>query len=259
MSRAVRLALLFAIIASPATALADKKAARPHLEKASSLYSAAKYSDALTELTLAYTLDADPGILFAIGQVHVKLGDCANATAFYQRFLDSHPADDEAAVAREAIEKCSYAARRVEPKPEPVPEPKPEPKPTPPAPPPPAPEPRVATEPAPVPLAPWYSDRLGDGLAIAGIVVGATSGLLYGAALGARDNADHAATYQIYSDELDRAHSLRTYSIVTAVGGVALVAAGIARYALHDRHAEHHMVAAAPTRGGALVTCEVRF
>ncbi|HTR54399.1 MAG TPA: hypothetical protein VMJ10_27090 [Kofleriaceae bacterium] len=267
MSRALRVALAFAIATSPATALADKKAARPHLERASSLYAATKYRDALTELTLAYTLDPDPGILFAIGQVHVKLGDCDNATAFYQRFLDSKPAEDEAAVAREAIEKCAYAARKTEsetnatakPEPEPKPEPAPTPPPAVPTPVPPpepaAPHPDISAEPT---TEAWYSDRLGDGLAIVGLAAGAAGGLLYGAALSARSDADHATTYQGYNDELDRAHSLRTYSVLAAAGGVALVGAGIARYALHDR-SEHHAVAATPTRSGALVTYEVRF
>ena len=106
MNRAVVLALAFVAIASRADA--DTKAdAKAHIERGSKAYASGNYRDALRELTLAYALDPDPELLFAIGQINVKLGDCASATTFYQRFLDTHPAASEAGVAHQAIEGCA--------------------------------------------------------------------------------------------------------------------------------------------------------
>jgi tetratricopeptide (TPR) repeat protein len=255
----IRAALALLAVAT-ATAHADPKAAREHVQRATSAYAAGKYKDALSELTLAYALGPDPQILFAIGQVHVKLGDCDSATAFYRRFLDTHPSSDDASVAREAIDKCARTATK--PAQEPAPEPVPAPPPPTPAPAPP-PEPTPVAVPAPVTVAsdpvPWYRDSLGDALVIAGLAGGAAAGALYATALSVRDDADRATTYGAYHADLDRAHSLRTYSIVSGVAGGVLAVTGLLRYGLHDRGRVEHVVSAAPTRGGALVTFEATF
>jgi tetratricopeptide (TPR) repeat protein len=244
------------------TAQADPKAAHEHVQRATAAYAAGKYKDALSELTLAYALAPDPQILFAIGQVHVKLGDCDAATAFYRRFLDTHPAADDASVAREAIDKCARTATKPEPTPEPEQPPSPPPPPPPPAPTEP-PSPALAEAPPPPAVAsdavPWYRDPVGDTLVITGIAGGAVAGTLYAAALSARSQADRATTYGAYHDDLDRAHSLRTYSIVAGVAGGVLALTGVLRYGLHDRGRVEHVVSAVPTRGGALVTLEAAF
>jgi tetratricopeptide (TPR) repeat protein len=88
-------------------AAADPKTdAKEHFAKASSAHKEGRFSDALNELTIAYALDPKPELLYAIGQIHVKLGQCPQAITFYQRFLASNPKPEQAALARKAIEVC---------------------------------------------------------------------------------------------------------------------------------------------------------
>jgi tetratricopeptide (TPR) repeat protein len=258
---AVVVALALALAPGRARGDTTSNLAHGHVEKATAAFTAGKYGQALQELTFAYALDPDPSLLFAIGQVHVKLGDCDSAIRFYQRFLDSHPADGEAAIAREAIAKCAQAAEHPA-----APEPPPQPAPVPaPVTPPPA--------PAPVPPRangldhevaigqrsprPWYTDGIGDTLAIAGIAAGVASAVLYDVALSDHSSATGATTYQAYQDDLDHAHALRTGAIVACSGGAALVVAAIVRYGVHDR--SERIVAATPAPGGAAVTYGGRF
>ncbi|MEJ7601455.1 MAG: hypothetical protein WKG01_26360 [Kofleriaceae bacterium] len=86
---------------------ADAKAdARARIEAASAHHQAGRFKEALDELTIAYTLHPQPDLLYAIAQVHVKLGNCTQAITFYERFLSTHPPDEPADAAREAIEIC---------------------------------------------------------------------------------------------------------------------------------------------------------
>ena len=177
-------------VAIPVLAHADPKAdAKQHIKRAASLHSAGKFNDALKELTLAYALDPDPELLFAIGQVHMKLGNCTDAVTFYQRYLASNPPASDAAVVNEAIKRCN------EDKPQAT-----EPTTT---------LPEVHAEPAhveavplpvvrvapPVESRPWYRDALGNTFVGTGVIAGAVAGVIYHAALSHRDNVDTAATY----------------------------------------------------------------
>jgi hypothetical protein len=54
----------------------------------------------------AYALDPRPELLYAIAQVHVKLGECPQAITFYERFIASNPKPEHVARARQAIEVC---------------------------------------------------------------------------------------------------------------------------------------------------------
>jgi len=83
-----RLACLFLALAiAPAAARADNKEdARVHVANATRAHKAGHYDEARLELEAAYALDPDPAVLYALGQVHAKLGHCREATAYFTRF-----------------------------------------------------------------------------------------------------------------------------------------------------------------------------
>jgi type IV secretory pathway VirB10-like protein len=109
MSRLALLLVLPLALALATTANASPKSeAKQHIKKAMKLHGDGKLREALDELTLGYALDPQADVLYAIGQVHVQLGDCAQAISFYERFLSSKPAPkaNAQAAAREAIKVC---------------------------------------------------------------------------------------------------------------------------------------------------------
>ncbi len=247
--------LVVALLAAPTLARADAKSeAQTHIDRATELHQEGKFSEALSELLFAYSLDPRPDLLYAIGQVHVKLGNCEQAITFYERFLTTRPAEGPAAAAREAIEVC-----KTNPPPIPVPDASPPdvkpPEVTPAIPPEQTPPPpRPATEPAP-----FYTDTLGDALTGGGVVLGVVSLLVYRSALSDLDASEVAASYDASHELVDSAHGKRTFSIAFAVGGGVLIGAGVARFLLHDRSVEVPAVALVPSDGGGMIAWSGHF
>lgn len=239
---------------SPAARADDPKAeAKQHIDRATQLHKDGKLADSLDELKTAYALDPQPQLLFAMGQIHVQLGECPQAIVYYERFLATKPAGDAATVTEEAIETCKTnpppaIQTRTTPA-EPVAPP-----------PPPAPVVRAAPPPvaAPQPTPPWYADYVGDGLVAGGVVAGVVGIVLYRGALSARDDADHASDYQAFTTLVDRARSERTAAVVVGIGAAALVTAGAVHLVLHHR-APEVTVAATPGATGASVVWSGRF
>jgi tetratricopeptide (TPR) repeat protein len=247
----------FVIILS-APALADSKSeAKERVARAMKLFEENKFAEARAELLNAFALDPRPELLYALGQVHVKLGECTQAITFYQRFLDTRPAADVAALAKEAIDACKN--NRIEPAPEPAPEPVPEPAP-------------VVPEPTPVPEPPKprppeqvvvtsevaiYRDPLGLGLVGGGVLAGVVGLVMYRSATGARDDADAATTYQQFEDLMDRASQRRAYAVAFGAGAATLIGAGVARLVLRDRTRQE--IRMAPAAGGGVVSWSTRF
>src|SRR5262249_30834284 len=95
-------------IAAPSQrASADSKAeAKQHVDRATELHEQGKFAQALDELKTAFSLDPKPELLYAMGQIHVSLGQCPQAITYYQRSLASKPAPSTANAAIEAIEAC---------------------------------------------------------------------------------------------------------------------------------------------------------
>src|SRR5689334_10663624 len=125
--------LVIALLALPLTALAgpkEKAQAQKHMDKATEAHQAGKYDVALSELQAAYTLDPQPDLLYAIGQVYVKLGKCEDAIASYEKFLAANPPADAAGLANEAITACKAQLAPPPPPPPSAPPPKPAPPPT---------------------------------------------------------------------------------------------------------------------------------
>ncbi|HEX7843773.1 MAG TPA: hypothetical protein VF469_40140, partial [Kofleriaceae bacterium] len=127
--------------------------------------------------------------------------------------------------------------------------------------------PFAPTRAEPAPVAPpqrsaWYQDKLGDGLVLGGVAVAVVGLVEYRSALADLDAAESRAsttTLARYDQLIDRAHSKRTASIVLTGAGGALIAAGVARYFLHDRTTEVRGVGVAPAHGGDVVTYLGRF
>ncbi len=239
-----------AVLALATRAHADdrKPTAQGHIDRASALHKEGKLDDALAELTAAYAIEPRPQLLFAMGQIHVGLGQCAQAITYYERFLATRPAPEVAAVTSEAIEVCKTNP------PPPIAEPPP--------PPPPAPSaPSVATPlPAPAPprarAAPWYSDRVGDALLAGGLVSGVVGLVFWRSAVSDRDAADSIDNYERFGALIDSAHSKQTKSIVFGIAAAVLVTAGGVHIVLHRRATD---VVVAPTPGGGAVTWMGRF
>jgi tetratricopeptide (TPR) repeat protein len=245
--------------APPASADEPKPLARQHVERATALHKDGQFAEALAELQTAYALDPQPQLLFAMGQLHVRLGQCTQAITFYERFLASRPARGPAGIATEAIAAC-----KTEP---------------PPADPParPAsvadqlPAPAIDVTLPPAPLAPpvttvappreraWYTDYVADALVVGGIASGVAALVTYRGALADRDRAETATSYEAYVERIDRAHTQRTYAVVLGAAGVALATAGGLHYVLSDRGRTDHGVQIAPGRGGGVVSWSTRF
>ncbi|HEY5934931.1 MAG TPA: hypothetical protein VIU61_09855 [Kofleriaceae bacterium] len=250
--RVAAIAIVILGLAPPAFADA-KAAAKKKIEIAAEHHAAGRYKEALNELTIAYTLSPMPDILYAIAQVHVKLGDCTQAITFYERFLGTRPPDEPADAAREAIEVCRTqpprASGQIEPTEPPAPLTPPEPAPdvAPPAP---------APAPAPVQVdqpSTWYKDKLGLGLVGGGVVSGVISLVMYRSATADLDAAEAAPTYPEHVDLVESAKGKRTIAAVLAVGGVALVGAGAVRFVM-VRSRESSSIAVVPTTRGGFVT-----
>jgi tetratricopeptide (TPR) repeat protein len=247
--------LTLLLILVPAAAFADAKSdAKAHIEKATTFHSEGKYKEALEELTLAYALDPKPELLYAIGQVHVQIGNCSEAISFYERFLATKPAKGPAGAAKEAIQTCKKAPPPVEPTPDPVVEPKPDPQPTP--------VPITDNEqplPQPRTKTPFYKDVLGDALVGGGVVAGVLGIVFYTQMNAKLDDAEKADTYKEHDDARDAAASKRTLSIAFGAGGIVLIGAGVARWMLRDTGERPNKVALTPTSDGGLITWFGRF
>ncbi len=268
MIRPIVFALATMFVATPVAA--DPKAeAKAHIEKARVAHADGKFDVALAELTAAYKLDPNPQLLFGIGQVHMKLGDCATAMAYYEKFLDTHPKANQVNIVEQAIERCraklaakpeTKSATKLETRTV-----KPEPPPSRPAPvvPTAAPSPSSSaiTRPAPSPVTSRESiegsssaDWVGYGLVTGGLAATTVGIGLYRSALQLRDDADSAGSYQAFDERLGDARSRRNVSYIVIGAGGALVIGGVVHLLLHDRGGERPPVALAPVTGGAVAS-----
>ena len=231
-------ALITIAICVPAAALADDKA-QVHIQKAMEAHKAGNFEEARTHLEAAYAFDPKPELLFALGQVNVKLDRCKDAIDYYERFLATNPSAQASSDTRQAIETCRAKLAASSP--------------------PPPPPPILSTEgtvssSSGGTRSPWYEDKIGDVLVLSGIAVGAAGLVFY---LGARSDLDEAETapdLRTYEDRVDSAHTKRTFSVVLVASGAVLVGAGIARFMLRDGRETERGVAVVPTEGGGLVT-----
>ncbi len=164
-----------------------------HVEQARQKLEQGDAVGARQELLAAYKLDPAPELLFALGQVELKLANYAAAIEYYERFIASNPGAEQVALAQQAI-----GAARIQ----------------------------MMTA-APVPAKTRTDHRWSvenTGLVVLGsatVAVGA--GLLYASH---RLGNDHSGTLGAYDDRLGQARTLRLTG--TAVAAVGAVAVGVA-------------------------------
>lgn len=231
---------VIALVAFPLAVFAgpkQKQEAQKHIDAATEAHGQGKYDVALAELQAAYALDAQPDLLYAIGQVHVKLGQCEEAIASYEKFLAANPPEEPTAAANEAIASCRKQLAEAQQSPPPDPEPQPQP---PPAAPPPAPEGR-----------PFYTDVIGSALVGAGVVSLAVGGVMYASARGTLDDAEAAMTYSDHERLVDDAHSKRNIAVALGAVGIAAVGVGVWHYM---KYSSEQAVTVTPTASGGMVT-----
>jgi tetratricopeptide (TPR) repeat protein len=248
-------AVMLVVALAPASrAHADaKREAKEHVARATELHKEGAFEKALDELKTAYALDPQPQLLFAMGQLHVRLGRCPEAITYYERFLATRPPRAQARLASEAIQTCKTAPPPVEQPAEPAPVT------VAPQPPPPPPEPAVEPVAAVPPVAPpperraWYQDYVADGLFVGGIAAGVAAVVVYRTAVNMRDEADAIADYAAYVDQIDAAKSRRNLAIGLGVGGAALFAAGAIHLVVWRGHQDGG-VQVAPKEGGGVVS-----
>jgi len=268
--------MLATLLLLAGTAVAGKKQeAKKHIDKATAFHKDGKFAEALVELDAAYKLDPKPDLLFAIGQVHSKLGDCDKATEYFKKFGKAKKSKQIDKVVDEAIASCTPAAPpdaliapasnptptpTPEPTPTPTPTPTPEPTPTPTLTPTPEPTPTLTPTPTPTPIAQphrrhWYQDKIGDALVGVGLVASVGAIIEYSSATSDLDAAEKAPNIDGYHSNVNSAHDARTISVVLGVGGVALIAGGVIHYVVSGKGGgEQPAVTAAPLPGGAVFT-----
>ncbi|HZO14097.1 MAG TPA: hypothetical protein VFB62_12585 [Polyangiaceae bacterium] len=213
----VALAWLFSSVAAAADTLAP--AAQKHLNRGIAEYSARHYEAAIRHFRAAYDIDPKPEVLFAWAQAERLSGDCASAITLYRRFLEQNPAAEEEQQAAVHLARCERALATT-----PTPPPAP-------APPPPRRAPRPKTPSKPTESEPWYADALGGVLFAGGIAAaGVGAGLLIVAQLKEGD-ADGAATYGQYDEQLTEVDRFRIGGAIALGTGAALLVAAVVRYA----------------------------
>jgi tetratricopeptide (TPR) repeat protein len=260
-----RLACLFLALAlAPAAARADNKEdAKVHVANATQAHKAGHYDEARLELEAAYALDPDPAVLYALGQVHAKLGHCREATAYFTRFAAAQKDPQVSKIVDQAIAACTPAAApasqasAASPDAAPQASSPPSTGTVPQAPARPFAPTRSASSPAPIPAparaasspasapastrgasspapttapaeAPqptaWYRDKLGDGLVIGGLVAGVLGLIEY---RGARSDLD-AAENRTTTTTLDRYNDLLASAHDKRTASIVLFGAGSA-------------------------------
>ncbi len=219
------LATALAIAGLAAAAAAHADPVDDHVARGRQLYDQGDFAHARDELLTAYQLEPRPELLFALGQVELNLGRFAQAIDYYQRFLATNPAADQAALAQQAI--GAARARLAE---KPAASPRPAPPPTPPRP---LPQPR------------W--DDVDTALAALGGAL-----MLGGAVLvvdGHHRAGDHSGTLSQYNSRLSSAALDEWGGAGCLAAGAAVLGGGLLRWRLHLVDAEVQPIATPRTAG----------
>ena len=93
-ARCRRLLGIICLCLLPRLAIADAAQARVHYERGRSFFEVDEYRKAIPEFKAAHVQKPDPAFLYNIAECHRRLGEVADALAFYRRFLATAPAGD---------------------------------------------------------------------------------------------------------------------------------------------------------------------
>src|ERR1051325_11147589 len=99
------------LVLAPVIARADPgDDAKAHVARATQAHKDGRFDDARVELEAAYALTPKPELLYALGQVHAKLGRCGDAATYFQRFAATQSDPQVGKVIEQAIAACKPAA-----------------------------------------------------------------------------------------------------------------------------------------------------
>ena len=192
-----------------------------HLARVRELYDKGDFARARDELLAAYKLEPRPELLFALGQVELNTGRFENAIDYYEQFLASGPAADQAALAQQAI---GAARARLAEKPRVVASPRP---------------------PRPPPHRAWDGADTGI-LALGVIAVGSGAGVF---AYGRQLAGDRSGTLSAYNRRLSQAALTQWLGVGGAAAGLLAIAGAIVRWRVHLVDTELQPIAAPHTAG----------
>jgi iron complex outermembrane receptor protein len=118
-------AVLGALLATVPAYADARTEARTHFKKGMEAIASGRYDDGIAELETAYQILPHPNVLYNIARAHAELGDLEKAVEYFQRYLESNPADKDetGAIVRSLEERIrrQAAARAAPPQPPPPP------------------------------------------------------------------------------------------------------------------------------------------
>ena len=224
-------ALLLALVAYATPAAADKQMspeAERHMRAGVAAFDQHDFTTASREFQAAYSIEQTPALLYAWAQAERLGGHCDLAKPLYLKYLDTPN------LLRVDIDNTHANLLECEKHSKPPPPPKPEP-------PPPQAKPVHDEEPPPPPAdtaPPWYTNKLGDGLAAGGVVALAV-GLTYLAkSSSTSDSAQKPGaepTLQAFDDAMRTASTQKTVGAISLTLGAALAAGAVYVYVTHAR------------------------
>ncbi len=204
-----RVVVCLVVLALAALADADELTADMHLARARDAHVRGDFTTARAELLAAYTLEARPELLFALGQAELNLGNYDAAIDYYEQFIATNPGDDQVALAQQAI--GAGRMRRAQPLPPPL----------------------VSTAPVPERSVVMHHRRWkveDTGLVALGGVAVALGGSLV---VYSRQLAnDHGGTLSDYDGRLANARTTRWTGVGIASSGALFVTASLIRWRL---------------------------
>jgi tetratricopeptide (TPR) repeat protein len=204
-------ALALVLVTTASVARADEPNApdpngprNPYLEDLRKAYERGDYEEARRILLQLYTLIPSPQYLFALGQVELNLKNYEAAIRYYEKFLQSDPPADQAALAQQAIGAARIKLAQPEQQPPPPPEVK------------------------HYPPREWTLQDTGF-VTIGGLAVGVGAGLIiYSHKLG----TDHDGTLSQFDARLDQARTMKWTGIGVASAGALIVGVTLLRWRL---------------------------
>lgn len=228
--------------ASPAPQTSSESEVASLLQRADTAFEQGRLLDAWDAIDEAEALEPGPLYEYMRGLIRQAQGRCDLAVEHWARYLDSGPAQSDAADVRGLIDECGgLPARRPEPDLEP---------PAPPAPlsiAAPTREPREATQ---VPPPPWYRDVPGGVLLGVGATSLVTGSVLWAVAGQQQRQGPRGSSLMIHDTRIRRARGLSYGAIAAGSIGVALVVGAIVRYVqVRRRTPDLGHARRAPTRG----------
>ena len=202
--------------------LAHAETADDHVSRARELHDKGDFVHARDELLAAYQIDPRPELLFALGQIEFNIGHYAAAIDYYQRFAQTNPSPEQAALVEQAIGAARIKLAQ----------------------PPPAP-------PRPPPHREWDPDDTGL-VALGGLAAAIGAGLVLDATHVANDRS---GTLRAYDEHVQQASNVRLAGIACAGAGAIAIAAAALRWRFHlvETTVEVH---ASPA--GAAISLELR-